>query len=419
MNNKCIKCGKELPEGASFCPYCANSQVVKHSAPVARPWKKKLFILLIVILLAAILAFGMYIKFGPKTYEGGASVVYTDDDGEIYNVYLKFFGDGPKDKFVPDEKHYFSLTPDEITTADSRLYVSQNMSFSVSEKFYSQVKNIQVDSLPHDDAEPLVFQMVEYTALAPNALISAEYFYTTKNKTNDIRWTITMKNGDKIILTHTITIEEVPLVRIYPEDEPMNTIEELQALFDKLEKEYTPNTSISIYLPPVTYEGGFSYHTRVYNLCGSREGDAITTFTGDVSVSTRSPTLAHFDTICFKGNGTDSIGFTLTSAAIFDNCVFEDHDIALNVLDGGWAIVDKCTFERNNIGFESNNPGDANASSNTFGYCIFKENNIALSLKHIPFTDTFTFYNAKFINNTTDIINYTDCTMDVSEAIFE
>ena len=111
MNNKCIKCGKELPEGASFCPYCANSQVVKHSAPVARPWKKKLFILLIVILLAAILAFGMYIKFGPKTYEGGASVVYTDDDGEIYNVYLKFFGDGPKDKFVPDEKHYFSLTP--------------------------------------------------------------------------------------------------------------------------------------------------------------------------------------------------------------------------------------------------------------------------------------------------------------------
>ena len=46
-------------------------------------------------------------------------------------------------------------------------------------------------------------------------------------------------------------------------------------------------------------------------------------------------------------------------------------------------------------------------------------NNIALSLKHSPFTDTFTFYNAKFINNTTDIINYTDCTMDVSEAIFE
>ena len=418
-DNRCNMCGKALPEGAAFCPHCAGSQIKKSSARTAKPWRKKLLICFAVVFVLALAAFGLYKKFGPQTYEGGASVLYTDENGEQYNVYLKFFGEGQYDKFTPDEDYFFQMTCEEISSAPSRVYVAYNDSFDVREKFRAQVKDITVESVPTDGGEALVCEIVEETALASNALISAEYLYTYKNKTNDIRWTVNMNNGDKIILTHTVTMEEVPLVHIYPEDYPMNTIKELRALFDKLETEYPPNTSIAIHLPAVTYDGGFIYDTRAYNLFGSREGDAVTTFTGNVTVSNRNPTLAFFDGIRFKGDGTESIGLTMTTAAVIDNCIFEDHAIGLNVTDGGWAIVEGCEFLRNGIGINLNNPGISSASSNSFAYCSFEKNGTAISFKQLPFTDNFIFTETKFIGNDTDIINYTDCTLDLSGATFK
>ena len=35
--NKCVNCGRELPEGAAFCPYCETVQVPKLEVEAPKP----------------------------------------------------------------------------------------------------------------------------------------------------------------------------------------------------------------------------------------------------------------------------------------------------------------------------------------------------------------------------------------------
>ena len=51
--------------------------------------------------------------------------------------------------------------------------------------------------------------------------------------------------------------------------------------------------------------------------------------------------------------------------------------------------------------------------------CSFEKNGTAISFKQLPFTDNFIFTETKFIGNDTDIINYTDCTLDLSGDTFK
>ena len=47
MTKKCKNCGTELPESASFCPHCTQSQIDRTEVKPPRLWRKKtLYVLL-------------------------------------------------------------------------------------------------------------------------------------------------------------------------------------------------------------------------------------------------------------------------------------------------------------------------------------------------------------------------------------
>lgn len=52
---RCIHCGAELPEDASFCPVCAQSQVERQKvSPPRRRWKRPLTIFVTLVIIIAV-----------------------------------------------------------------------------------------------------------------------------------------------------------------------------------------------------------------------------------------------------------------------------------------------------------------------------------------------------------------------------
>ena len=73
---KCRNCGADLPEGASFCPHCAQSQIEKQEVKPPRLWRKKALIaaLCVLVLVTAALAVFLAVAraFGCLTRTGTA-----------------------------------------------------------------------------------------------------------------------------------------------------------------------------------------------------------------------------------------------------------------------------------------------------------------------------------------------------------
>ena len=52
----CIRCGKPLPDDASFCPYCETVQTEPKDAELPKKWRKKTVTILGIVLLIALTA---------------------------------------------------------------------------------------------------------------------------------------------------------------------------------------------------------------------------------------------------------------------------------------------------------------------------------------------------------------------------
>ena len=80
MSKKCVKCGHPLPEDASFCPHCTAIQVEKEEIRAPRRWKKKVFVIGVVLVFLAGVGFAFSLYHKPKVYEANARIVYPDQD---------------------------------------------------------------------------------------------------------------------------------------------------------------------------------------------------------------------------------------------------------------------------------------------------------------------------------------------------
>ena len=118
MSKKCISCGAELAEDAAFCPYCETAQEEKRPAGMPRVRRKKGLRWAAAILAAAVVTGGILWRSAGRTaqtepdpetkqpgadteanavsvgqttpWEGGAEVVYTDEAGQSYDLFLCF-----------------------------------------------------------------------------------------------------------------------------------------------------------------------------------------------------------------------------------------------------------------------------------------------------------------------------------------
>ena len=89
MSKKCIKCGQPLSDNASFCPHCTAVQKEKQEIKAPKRWRKAAFGAAAVVVFLAAVGAAFSLHHRPKSYEGGAQVVYKDK-GKSYKLLLNF-----------------------------------------------------------------------------------------------------------------------------------------------------------------------------------------------------------------------------------------------------------------------------------------------------------------------------------------
>ena len=373
---KCRNCGADLPEGASFCPHCAQSQIERQEVKPPRLWRKKALIAALCALVLVTAALTVFLPHRPKTYEGGASVTYTDQDG-TYELLVGTFLNNIEDK-QPEEKRTLSLSVDETSYLPAMLGVYRNGTPVDPEAFLAKVERCTLEAFPNENGA--------------------------------------LKNGDTIRLKH--TFEVLPLVHAVftAEDTPLNTIEDLKALLDRIDGEVPADTVVDIYLPPVTYTGDLHISSRAVNLYGCCDGSGRTVIKGSLTVSTHVPDKVVLHDLDFVGNGGN--GLTATASTMIENCSFTGYDIGAAVENGGMIGVEACTFRNNKIGF-SYDTLSYSFSKDGFPDCRIEGNDVGIQFVNLPGAMPLDFFGTVFSGNGTDIDNPIQNPIDLSNAIFE
>lgn len=226
-----------------------------------------------------------------------------------------------------------------------------------------------------------------------------------------------MKNGDTITLRQAYEVTPIPVYNYSPEEYPMDTAEELQALIDSISGQMEDLAVVNLHLPPVTYEGGVTIQDWKLNLYGSTdEAGNRTTFTGPVRALTPYSNITYFYDMDFVGDG----GTGLSGSAPFraTNCTFTGWDTAVLAYGTSWANVIGCTFRNNGIGFHFDSDGEY-ANHSMYNDNLFEGNKIAVQLDSVPTDVALNFQGSAFRDNGQDIVNFCQQPLDTSQAIFE
>ena len=413
----CIHCGKELPDDINFCPYCTGTQTEPTvSRPLPHPRRQK--VLLIVAFACAALALLVFLLAGrprPKTYDNGeALALYTDADGS-YHVFLTWtYESGEKDH--PVATNNLRIAETESSAHPTILFVYDiERKETVQDAFYEKVASARITAVPHDGAQP-----VEVTVPLPNhddfpaALMAADVTYSADSGVNDIVWTLEMKNGDRIILTQTLSVTPLRTQVYTAKDVPMETIEDLQALLDRIQEE-DQDASVLVYLPAVSFEGALRITGRSLELIGTAEGDRQTSFKGSMIVSAGMPQITYFRNLVIDGDG--GVGIYATERLILSDCTIRNCSIGAYAQEGSWIGIHRCTFENNDIGFQFDSHESFMADPDYDGN-RFLNNGTAILLLNVPGPLLLYFQNTEFTGNGADIENPNNFPVDTREAAF-
>ena len=411
MSKNCIHCGASLPDEAAFCPRCAQSQQQKKVVRPPRLWRKKALIAALCVTLTAFIALVCALLLRPKTFEGGATVVYTDQDG-AYELLVTFHPSDIANNRPIGEKSV-SLSTEEYSNMTVMLGVYQNGQLADTDAFFAKVESCTLEAFPNDNGALTLTEPAFKTDYLPAARES-DITYSGLSGTNELHWTLNMKNGDTIRLKQ--TFEVIPLVhQVYTaKDTALNTMEELNALLARINEEVPEDTIVDIYLPPVTYSGNLTL-LRAVNLYGSAEGSGRTTFTGTLSVNSDYPSNVMLFDLDFVGDG--GIGLSTTASIYMGNCSFTGWDVGALTQDGGMIGVERCTFRGNGIGFKYNSRV-FHSFNDVFPDCVIEDNDIGVQFAMLDGTITIDFAGSVFSGNRIDIDNQAGYPIDTTQAIF-
>ena len=413
MSKKCSYCGAELPEKASFCPHCAQSQIEKAEVKPPRLWRKKAFLAVSCVLIAAMVILACTYANRAKTYEGGANVVYTDKDG-AYELLVTFHPDDIANN-RPVRTKTVSLSTNEFSSMTAMLGVYHNGELADTEAFFEKVESCTLEAFPNENGALQISPPIYSDVFAPSAR-ECDVFFTGTSGTNQLVWTLRMKNGDTIRLSETFEVITLVHQVFTPEDAPMETIEDLKALLNRIDGEVSDDTIVDIYLPAVTYEGGLTMTSRAVNLYGCTDGGGRSCFTGTLSIRTDSPSLVTLCDLDFLGSG--GTGLSSSASAMIFGCTFSGWDTGAEVADGGMIGVENCVFKNNGTGFRYDT---ANFSFFKSGFpdCTFENNGTGVQFARLPGSMPLDFSYTVFSGNEIDIDNPIDYPLDLSDAIFQ
>ena len=413
MHKQCRNCGAELPEDASFCPHCAQSQIERSEVKPPRLWRKKTLYGLLGALVLIVAALAIFLPHRPKTFEGGASVTYTDKDG-TYELLVSTFSDDLENK-QPEEKRTISFPVDESSCLPALLGVFQDGELANPDSFLAKVERCTLEAFPNENGA-LEIAEPRYDEMFAPSVLETDVFFTGASGTNELVWTLTMKNGDTIRLKH--TFEVLPFVhQAYTAEEAcLDTMEDLKALLGRIDKEVPADTVVDVFLPPVTYTGNLEISSRAVNLYGCSDGSGRTAIEGTLTVSTHDPTYVTLCNLDFVGSG--GTGLSATASTDIWGCSFTGYDIGAAVKEGGMIGVEACTFRNNGIAF-SYDTLSYSFFKTGFPDCTIEGNDIGIQFVNLPGATPLDFGGTVFSGNRIDIENPIQYPIDLSNAIFE
>lgn len=437
MSKRCVNCGAELPEGAAFCPHCESVQSPKREVSPPRPRRRRPLICA-ACALAAAAAVGILalrgtgapavsetppavsesapaaIESAPRassnTSDDGsglagvpAETLYTGEDGVSYRLVLSFDGTSAPDVApVPERENL--VPPGRSYANPSQLYVRTPDGADGQEAFSALVASAEVQALPRGGAEAMDFTEPVHDPSFPYAAMTSHIGFRAGCGVNDILWTLTMKNGDVIRLRQTVSAVEQEVVTFTPEDTPMDTLAQVQALLDRVGDELPFETAVDIYLPPVAYEGGLTLPaTRGLSLYGSAEGEARTSFSGTIEVNSAYMQLTNLSGIDLLGSG--GVGVRAVDGVHLYECRLSGWDTAALALDGSWLGADSCVFENNGVALHFDTDYSMHYSSPGYQHNSFIDNGTAVLIENLPGNEVLDFSTSRFSGNGEDMVN--------------
>ena len=418
MSKKCVNCEQVLPDNASFCPHCTAAQTEKQEIRTPRQWKKKAAIAAGVLVLAAGIstAFAMYHR--PQTYTGGAQIIYPDKDTS-YQVLLTY-SEGDAVMGNAQSERTDTLAEGMDSALPCQLYALDQESGKLAwETFSEQVESCQISTQPHENSQKMDYSDPAHSDSFPNAAYMSNIHFTSDSGTNDIVWTLTMKNGDTISLSTQLSIEKKAAVTYFPEDVPMETTEDLNALLSSIEKEVSSDTPVYLYLPAVTYDGPVTFGNHTFSVYGSTEGNDVTTFTGTVSMKGLNGNYADLSGIRFESNTPNSeTGLNAYCFVLLSNCDFSGWNIAAVAQDRAWVSASDCTFTDNTTALKFTTSLSYGSSPSYFNN-TFTGNGTAVRIDSLPGSEVLDFTGSTFAGNDVDIDNPAEHPVDTANAVFE
>ena len=421
----CPYCGASLPAEASFCPRCARSvnQRQKVSPPSIR-WRKALrraFPALLLILILGAAGTGWYLSTLPQVYDDGGTgeVSYTDEDG-TYQILLGW-RDTP---YEPAPVITQTAEKDGEYTFPVCLFIHhKDTGVNAGEIFLQKVASVTAEfDTPDDPAAYISYGDPAYDDYVPDAALTSFTHFLGRENSARGTWTISMKNGDVIYLHQTLNVELLETVDIYPEDAPMDTIEDLQVLVDSLGDRVGESDVVNIHLPAVTYAGTLSITERPVNLYGSTEEEGRTVFTGTVQVNPKGIShIVYLYDIDFVGDG-DGVGISTARRTWPIGCRFTGWRTAILCHGtgpaGGGICLSDCQFTENQIAVHYNSNGTGFFNS-IWPNCAFLNNETGLLFEGESTEDALDLSGCRFEGNGTDIDNRNGQPLDISQAVFQ
>ena len=377
----CPHCGAQLPDMASFCPHCAQSVTQRREFRPPRRLPRRVLRGALLVLVLGTLALSAYLYTRPKVYDNGAAeVIYTDDDGS-YQLLLNYFGD----RFQPMTDYSEELEEGTTSNKPSRLFINHvDTGVNAKEAFLRKVEAITVELLQGGDSpEPWQYTQPQASDYDPEAASRSILTCTDRSGDMELRWNIRMQNGDTIRLYQRMALGVVPTRHFYPEDVPMDTMDDLQALVDQVNETITSDVIVYIHLPAVTYEGSLLLEQRSMNLIGSEGPDgAHTTFTGTLQATAQNGYICQFQNLCFTGDG-EGVGVSASARINFNHCQFTGWRTGVLCYGSSWVNIKDSVFEDNTVGFHFNSTSD-NRSDHMYSGNLFRRNGTAVLLESVP-----------------------------------
>ncbi len=420
----CPYCGAPLPEEASFCPHCARSVNQRQEIlPPSIRWRKALrraLMIFVVLLLGGGIGSAWYLSNQPKVYDDGGTgeVIYTDEDG-TYQILLGW-RDTP---YEPAPVITQTAEQDGKYTFPVCLFIHhKDTGANAGGIFLRKVASVTAEfDTPDDPLGYIRYGEPAYADYAPDAALTSFTQFLGRENSARGTWTITMENGDVILLHQTLNVDLIETVDIYPADAPMDTIEDLQTLVNSIGDQVGNNDVVNLHLPAVTYEGGLSITERSVNLYGNTEGEGRTAFTGSVQVNPKIENgVNYLYDLDFVGDG-DGVGVTAAQRTWAIGCTFTGWRTALMChgtgADGGICYTD-CRFEGNEVAVHYNT-NRTNFFNSVSPDNQFLCNGTGILIEGEATEDDLDLSGCRFEGNGTDIDNRSGQPLDISQAVFQ